>query len=42
MLLDETQSAIRDMARKFARSELLPGAEDRDREARFPAKETAV
>ncbi len=39
MALDDTQLAIRDMARQFAKTELWPGAADRDREARFPAKE---
>ena len=39
MVLDETQLAIRDMARQFARAELWPGAEERDREARFPRDE---
>ncbi len=41
MILDETQTAIRDMARQFAKVELWPGAEDRDREARFPKAELA-
>ncbi len=39
MSLDDTQTAIKDMARQFAKVELWPGAEDRDREARFPRKE---
>lgn len=39
MSLDDTQTAIKDMARQFAKAELWPGAEDRDREARFPRKE---
>ncbi|WP_296420584.1 acyl-CoA dehydrogenase family protein [Pseudooctadecabacter sp.] len=41
MILDETQTAIRDMARQFAKAELWPGAEARDREARFPKEELA-
>ncbi|WP_375282050.1 acyl-CoA dehydrogenase family protein [Pseudooctadecabacter sp.] len=41
MILDETQTAIRDMARQFAKAELWPGAEGRDREARFPKEELA-
>ncbi|MDO6592181.1 acyl-CoA dehydrogenase [Loktanella sp. D2R18] len=41
MILDETQSAIQDMARQFAKAELWPGAEDRDREARYPKDELA-
>ena len=39
MLLNETQSEIRDMARGFARDKLAPGAAARDREHRFPAQE---
>lgn len=39
MSLDDTQAAIKDMARQFAKAELWPGAEERDREARFPRKE---
>ena len=39
MVLDDTQVAIQDMARQYARNELWPGAEARDREARFPAEE---
>ncbi|SMX30890.1 acyl-CoA dehydrogenase family protein [Octadecabacter ascidiaceicola] len=39
MILDETQSAIQDMARQFSKAELWPGAEERDREARFPKEE---
>lgn len=39
MILDETQTAIRDMARQFAKAELWPGAEERDRTARFPRAE---
>ena len=34
MILNDTQAAIRDMARQFAQAELWPGAEARDREAR--------
>ena len=41
MILDETQTAIRDMARQFAKTELWPGAAARDREARFPKEELA-
>lgn len=41
MILDETQSAIRNVARQFAKAELWPGAEERDRQARFPAQELA-
>lgn len=41
MILDETQTAIRDMARQFAKAELWPGADDRDRDARFPKEELA-
>ena len=39
MILNDTQAAIRDMARQFAQAELWPGAEARDREARFPREE---
>lgn len=39
MILDDTQSAIRDMARQFAQAELWPGAEERDRTSRFPRAE---
>ncbi|SFR60843.1 hypothetical protein SAMN04488005_3239 [Yoonia tamlensis] len=42
MILDETQTAIRDVARQFAKAELWPGAEERDREARFPKAELAA
>lgn len=35
-MLDETQAAIRDMARQFARDRLWPGAEERDRTGEFP------
>lgn len=41
MILDETQTAIRDMARQFAKAELWPGAEERDRDERFPKAELA-
>jgi len=39
VILNETQAAIRDMARQFAQAELWPGAAERDREARFPRDE---
>lgn len=39
MILNETQTAMRDTARQFSQSELWPGAADRDRESRFPADE---
>ncbi len=39
MLLNETQSEIREMARGFARDKLAPTAADRDREHRFPGNE---
>jgi len=39
MVLDETQEAIRDMARQFAAAELWPGAEERDRTAAFPREQ---
>ena len=39
MILNETQTQIQDMARQFAKNELWPGAEERDREARFPRAE---
>lgn len=39
MLLSESQTQIRDMARSFARERLLPGAAQRDRESRFPKDE---
>ncbi|MCG3267105.1 acyl-CoA dehydrogenase family protein [Yoonia sp. I 8.24] len=42
MILDETQTAIRDMARQFAKAELWPGAQERDRNARFPKDELAM
>ncbi|UWP88715.1 acyl-CoA dehydrogenase family protein [Aliiroseovarius crassostreae] len=38
-MLDETQSAIRDMAAQFARERLWPGAEERDRTKAFPRAE---
>lgn len=38
-MLDDTQIAIRDMARQFAQEQLWPGAEARDKEARFPRAE---
>lgn len=38
-MLDDTQIAIRDMARQFAQEQLWPGADARDREARFPRAE---
>jgi alkylation response protein AidB-like acyl-CoA dehydrogenase len=39
MILTETQIAIRDMARDFAREKLAPGAADRDRQHAFPRVE---
>lgn len=36
MILDETSLAIRDVARQFAREQLLPGAAERDRSHQFP------
>ncbi len=39
MLLNDVQTAIRDMARQFAQEQLWPGAEERDRENRFPRAE---
>ena len=39
MILNESQQQIKDMARAFARDRLSPGAAERDRESRFPAKE---
>ena len=39
MIFDETQTAIRATARLFAKAELWPGAEARDRNAAFPADE---
>lgn len=38
-MLNDTQIAIRDMAREFAQEKLWPGADARDREARFPKAE---
>ena len=38
-MIDDTQIAIRDMAREFAQEKLWPGADARDREARFPKAE---
>ncbi|MEP4038798.1 acyl-CoA dehydrogenase family protein [Pseudophaeobacter sp.] len=35
-MLDETQSAIRDMAAQFAQDRLWPGAEERDKTKAFP------
>ena len=39
MILNETQAAMRDMARGFARERLAPGAAARDAEHRFPREE---
>ncbi len=39
MILNETQAAIKDMAQQFATEILWPGAEERDRESRFPKEE---
>ncbi len=39
MVLTEQQTMIRDMARKFAREQLLPNAARWDREAHFPREE---
>lgn len=39
MILNETQEAIRDMARQFAQEELWPTAEARDRSHEFPRAE---
>jgi alkylation response protein AidB-like acyl-CoA dehydrogenase len=36
--LEEDYEAIRDMARDFARNEVIPGAAERDRTGRFPAE----
>ena len=41
MILSEEQQLIRDTARSFAQSELLPNAADWDRESRFPAEAIA-
>lgn len=38
MILTEQQTMMQDVARRFARAELLPGAARRDREATFPAE----
>ncbi len=38
-MLDETQSAIRDMAAQFAQDRLWPGAEERDRTGNFPREQ---
>ena len=40
-LPDETQE-IRDLARDFARNEIIPGAGERDRSHRFPAELVAT
>ncbi|HRW99390.1 MAG TPA: acyl-CoA dehydrogenase family protein, partial [Cyclobacteriaceae bacterium] len=37
--LTEEQIAVRDAAREFAKTELLPGVIDRDSEAKFPAEQ---
>ncbi|MBZ0224423.1 MAG: acyl-CoA dehydrogenase family protein [Comamonas sp.] len=42
MVLTEQQTMIRDMARKFAREQLLPNAARWDQEAHFPREELAV
>lgn len=39
MILDETQTQIRDMARDFARERLAPGAARRDKDHGFPREE---
>ena len=39
MILDETQTQIRDMARDFARERLAPGAAQRDKDHSFPREE---
>ena len=39
MVLDDVQIAMQDMARQFAQDRLWPGAEDRDKRARFPREE---
>lgn len=39
MILDETSLAIRDVARQFAREQLLPGAAERDRSRQFPREQ---
>ncbi|ETA50530.1 acyl-CoA dehydrogenase family protein [Ponticoccus alexandrii] len=38
MLLDDNQSMVEDMARRFAREKLAPHAAERDRTAEFPAE----
>ncbi|MCK0169843.1 acyl-CoA dehydrogenase family protein [Aliiroseovarius sp. S1123] len=38
-MLDETQTAIRDMAAQFAQDRLWPGAEERDRTGNFPREQ---
>ena len=38
-MLDETQSAIRDMAAQFAQDRLWPGAEERDKTKAFPREQ---
>jgi len=35
-MIDQQQQTFRELARRFAETELLPGAAQRDREARFP------
>jgi len=42
MVLTEQQTRIRDMARKFAREQLLPNAARWDQEAHFPREELAA
>jgi len=42
MVLTEQQTMIRDMARKFAREQLLPNAARWDQEAHFPREELAA
>ncbi|KPD10700.1 acyl-CoA dehydrogenase family protein [Phaeobacter sp. 11ANDIMAR09] len=38
-MLDDTQTAIRDMAAQFAQDRLWPGAEERDRSGAFPREQ---
>lgn len=38
-MLDEVQSAVRDMAAQFAQEQLWPGAEERDRTSEFPREQ---
>lgn len=38
-MLDDTQTAIRDMAAQFAKDRLWPGAEERDRSGAFPREQ---